>query len=442
MGCHAGRSPQPLSGELKAPPVGQLDYFDAAYPALALRVTANGVRSWVYFGRVHGRLKRATLGRYPVMTLAAARLKAGEVADAMRAGIDPAAAKREARMAVRDSFAAVADEWLKRDQAHNRSHDKVKRLIDKNVMPVWGERLITTITRRDAIELLDSVADRGVVAQARRVHAHLHRLFRWWVGRGIIEVNPITDLPKPGADVQRERVLSDGELAAVWKAADKIGWPYGPAFQLLALTGARREEIGALRWSEIHGDRIDLDGARTKNGQPHTIPLSGLALSILNGLPRVARSEFVFTATGKAPLNDWSKAKKRLGGPPDWRTHDLRRTVATGLQRLGIGLQVVEAVLSHVGSRAGIVGVYQRHTFDAEKRAALEAWARHVEAIVSGKTVAREGLVMDEPDFDAAKELGKGNLRGFRRTDRSLRNWDLAMRVWELRCMGRGHRLR
>ena len=229
---------------LKAPKEGQTDYFDAAYPALALRVTANGVRSWAYFGRVHGKIKRATLGRYPDLSLKQARQKAGETADAMRAGIDPATAKREARMAVRDSFAAVADEWLKRDQARHRSHNKVKRLIDKNVRPVWGERIITTITRRDAIELLDGVADRGVIRQARRVQAHLHRLFRWAVGRDIIEVNPIADLPKPRANLPRERVLSDAEFVQVWKAADKIGFPYGPAFQLLALTAARREEIG------------------------------------------------------------------------------------------------------------------------------------------------------------------------------------------------------
>ena len=371
--------------KLKAPAGGQVDYFDAAYPALALRVTSNGVRSWVYFGRVHGRLKRATLGRYPDLSLMQARRKAGETADAMRQGVDPAAAKREARMAVRDSFAAVADEWLKRDQARHRSHDKVKRLIDKNVRPVWGDRLIATITRRDAIDLVDSIADRGVVSQARRIQAHLHRLFKWSVGRGILDVNPIAELPKPGAEKARERVLSDSELALVWKAADKIGGPYGPAFKMLLLTAARREEIGALRWSEVEGDKIELDGARTKNGRPHTIPLSGLAASILKGLPRVARTEYVFTITGKTPLNDWSKAKKELDGPADWRTHDLRRTVATGLQRLGFPLQVVEAVLNHVGSRAGIVGVYQRHTFDKEKRAALNAWARHVEAIVSGK---------------------------------------------------------
>ncbi len=210
----------------------------------------------------------------------------------------------------------------------------------------------------------------------------------------------MADLPKPGTAVERDRVLSDAELAAVWKAAAEIGWPYGPALQLLALTGARREEIGALRWSEIHGDKIELLGSRTKNGQPHTIALSTTAAAIIAKLPRIARSALVFTTTGKTPVDRWSHAKISLNEAaarmnnghalPDWRIHDLRRTVATGLQRLGIGLQVVESVLGHIsGSRSGIVGIYQRHTYDAEKKAALEAWARHVDAIVSGKTVAR-----------------------------------------------------
>ncbi len=131
----------------------------------------------MYFGRVHGKLKRATLGRWPVMSLKAARLKAGEVADTMRAGIDPAAAKRAARLAIPDSFAAVADEWLKRDQADNRSHKKVKAMIERRVKPVWGARPITSITRHDAMALIDNIADRGTVTLARRVHAHVHRLF-------------------------------------------------------------------------------------------------------------------------------------------------------------------------------------------------------------------------------------------------------------------------
>jgi integrase len=160
-------------------------------------------------------------------------------------------------------------------------------------------------------------------------------------------------------------------------------------FQMLILTGARRTEIAALRWSEIKDDTIILPRERTKSGEAHTIPLAPQALAILKDLPRIGPSDFVFTTNGRNPFIDFSGSKRRLDAItkiPPWRIHDLRRTVATGLQRLGINLQVIEAVLGHVGgSRSGIVGVYQRHSFDAEKRTALEAWAREVERIVDGK---------------------------------------------------------
>ena len=132
--------------------------------------------------------------------------------------------------------------------------------------PLWGYLAVSDIGRRDALDLIDGIADSGAPVMARRVHAHLHRFFRWAVGRGIIEANPIADLPKPGGETKRDRVLSDDELARVWKAAGDLGWPFGPATQLLILTGARREEIGALRWGEIDADgaQIKLEGSRTK----------------------------------------------------------------------------------------------------------------------------------------------------------------------------------
>jgi integrase len=224
---------------------------------------------------------------------------------------------------------------------------------------------------------------------ARRMHQRLHRLFAWAVGRDIIKVNPLANLPKPGSETKRERVLTDAELAKVWNAAEKLGSPYGPAFQLLILTGARREEIGQLRWSEIvDGGTIELSGSRTKNGEPFTIPLSTAARAILDAMPRLGK--FVFTTSGKLPVSRWSHAKVDLDdhaaiGEP-WRTHDLRRTTATGLQKLGTALQVTEAVLGHTGgSRAGLVGIYQRHDFAKEKAAALEAWGAHVMALVEGR---------------------------------------------------------
>ena len=377
---------------IKPPAKGQIDHFDKGYPGLALRVSYGGGRSWVYFYRLHGKLHRMTLGRWPSMQLADARAAWQDARRKVSKGETPAPLKDTPK----DDFESVADEWLKRDQAHKRSYAEVKRVIDRDVKPAWHEREISGIGRREVLELLDGIADRGAVTLARRLHAHLHRLFRWSVGRGIIEANPMTDMPKPGQAVHRDRVLSDAELAQVWGAANDAGWPFGPALQLLILTAARREQITALCWTELQRDQIRLEGARTKNGDPHFIPLPAPALAIIKELPRVANSDLVFTTTGETPISGWSRAKENLdksiaeqngGAPlPDWRLHDLRRTAATGMQRLGVGLQVVEAVLGHTsGSRAGVVGIYQRHSYDTEKRSALEAWAQHVITVVNGK---------------------------------------------------------
>ena len=212
--------------------------------------------------------------------------------------------------------------------------------------------------------------------------AYVHRLFRWAVSRGIIDSNPAADLPKPGKETRRERVLDDDELKMVWAAADKVGWPYGSAVQLLILTGARRAEISELRWSEVNGELISLKGARTKNGEARNIPLSSAALKILSGIPRVVGNEFVF---GGPLRGGWSQAKDRLAVRiPDWRVHDLRRTTATSLQRLGFNLQVIEFVLGHTsGSRSGIVATYQRYSFEKETRTALDAWGKHVAELVA-----------------------------------------------------------
>lgn len=172
----------------------------------------------------------------------------------------------------------------------------------------------------------------------------------------------------------------------MWRAAGQVGFPYGSAAQLLILTGARREEIGQLKWSEIEDNAIHLDGERTKNGNPHIIPLSSVAQALLAGLPRI--SEFVFSF-GTRAINSWARMKNKIDGLAQiepWRIHDLRRTVATGLQKQGTILQVTEAVLGHTsGSRAGVVGIYQRHDYADEKRAALEAWGAHVTDLVEGR---------------------------------------------------------
>lgn len=384
---------RPLSvtsvARIKPPKHGQADHFDRGYPGLSLRVSYGGAKAWVAFYRLHGKLRRLSLGRYPGMSLVEAR----EAWRAARLAVSKGESPTHRKPTTADTFAAVAEEWLRRDQGQNRSVAEVRRVIERDVNPVWGERLVAAIGRRDVIELIDGIADRGALTMARRLHAHLHRLFRWAVGRGILETNPMADLPKPGAAVKRDRVLTDAELAAVLKAAEKIDWPFGPAFRLLALTACRREEIGALRWSEIHGNEIRIPGSRSKNAEARIVPLSSAAAELIATLPRIG--DHVFTTNGTAAISGWSKAKRALdtaaaeiAGAPlkPWRLHDLRRVIATNLQRLGVGLQVVESILGHVGgSRAGIVGVYQLHRFDTEQRAGLEAWSHEIERIVAGK---------------------------------------------------------
>ena len=365
---------------IKPPVSGQVEHFDKGFPGLALRISYGGGKSFVFFYRVGKKLKRLTLGTYPAISLAQAREAWRIARQDVAAGKDPALSKNCG--AGDDTFEVVAREWLKRDQSKNKSVREVERVLVRELMPAWGHRPVAEITRRDIRDLIDGIADRGAPIMALRVHAYVHRFFRWCVGRDIIESNPATDLPKPASETKRDRVLSDDELIAVWNAAGKIGWPFGDAIRLLILTGARREEIGQLKWSEVKGDTLELEGARTKNAKPHSIPLSLAAKTGLQHVPRIAGSQRVFTTNGKTSVSGWSRAKSNLDAlseVEDWRIHDLRRTVATGLQKLGVALVVIEATLGHTGgSRSGVAGVYQRHSFDAEKRAALDAWGAHL----------------------------------------------------------------
>lgn len=377
---------------LKPPAKGQVEHFDKGFPGLALRVSYGGGKSWAFFYRIAGRLRRMTLGTYPAVSLADAREAWRAARQEVQLGRDPALVRKRGTPAT--DFESVCREWLQRDQAKNRTLRQVERIVEREFLPAWGHRPFAEIGRRDVLDLIDGIVDRGSAIMARRVHAYVHRLFKWAVGRGIVDVNPVANLPLPGLEAARDRVLTDHELALVWHAAESLGWPYGPMFRLLILTGARRGEIGDLKWSEFGDAEIHLVGQRTKNGQPHDIPLSLPARAIVAGLPRISGSEYAFWQNGRAPKG-WDHAKLKLDAKigdtngsalPPWRIHDLRRTAATGLQKLGVGLQVVEAVLGHVsGSRAGIVGVYQRHDYADEKRAALEAWGAHVTALVEGR---------------------------------------------------------
>lgn len=365
---------------------------DGRLPGLYLIVQPSGSKSWAVRYRFGSTPRKVTLGTANTLTLADARDAAREVLREVAKGDDPASNKKAAKVAaaapVVDTVEAVIDEWLKRDQAKNRSAAEVARILNRDVLPAWKGRAFASISRRDCLELIDRVHDRAPV-MALRVYAYLNRLFRWAVGRGIVDASPMSEMPKPGREVSRDRVLTDEELVKVWAACDDLGWPFGPATRLLILTGCRRSEIASLRWDEIVGASIRLAGERTKTKEARVVPLSPLAVSIIESLPRIDQSDFVFTTTGKTPVSGWSRAKRLLDQETvvaDWRLHDLRRTFATGLQRLGIRLEVIEAALGHLGgTRSGIVGVYQRHGFEPEVRRAAEAWAHYVARLVSGE---------------------------------------------------------
>jgi integrase len=222
---------------------------------------------------------------------------------------------------------------------------------------------------------------------ANRVHSILHTLFDWAVETDLITSSPAAGIKRPNKETPRDRVLTDAELRAVWLGAEKEDFPYGAIIQLLILTGQRRGEVAGMARSELdHNSGIwALPRERVKNGRRHEVPLSHQAREIVQKAPQIS-DKYVFSLNGKGPVGGFSERKARLdqlAKIAPWTVHDLRRTVASGLAKLGTDLAVIEKVLNHVsGSFAGIVGVYQRHEFAAEKREALQRWADHVERLV------------------------------------------------------------
>jgi integrase len=266
----------------------------------------------------------------------------------------------------------------------------------------WRGRRLSQITRAQVHEVLDGIADRGTPIRANRVFAQMRKMCRWAVARGIIDRSPCEGMSAPSPETRRDRVLDDAEMRLIWVVCGALGWPFGDVVRLLMLTGARRDEVAGMEWAELDLDAgtWTLPAERTKNKREHVVPLSDAALDIIKGLPRVEGRRYVFSTTGRTPVSGFSKAKAEIDKAaleiarqqagdeapplPHWTLRDIRRSVATDLQRLGVRLEVTEAILGHVsGSRAGIVGVYQRHTWAEEKRAALDAWSRKLESIVT-----------------------------------------------------------
>ncbi|MFO1037300.1 MAG: integrase arm-type DNA-binding domain-containing protein [Geminicoccaceae bacterium] len=399
--------PRTLTAEavtkIKAGP-SRREIADSVVPGLYLVIQPSGARSFAVRTRINGKPAKLTLGPVSVLELAKARELARSKLEAVLSGTDPREAERLAQEAAEKAaeaskkaetttVKAVVTDWLKRDQAGNRDVATVRRIMDREVLPAIGEMQIDEVRKRDIIALIDKVADKAPI-RANRVLAHTKRMFRWAAARDLIEHSPAASIEKPSQERPRDRVLSDDELIAIWRAAERIGGAYGHGVQLLMLTGARIAEVFEARRSEIVDDGIRLPRDRSKNDEARIIWLSPQAKAVMEALPHFANSDWLVTATGKRPFRAIGTSKIRLDAEiangentpiPDWRHHDLRRTLATNLQRLGERLEVIEHVLGHVsGSRAGIVGTYQKHRFEAEAKAALIRWGAHVDGLVNG----------------------------------------------------------
>ena len=376
---------------------------DGGMPGLYFVIQPSGKQSWAYRYRFNGRPRKWTIGPCPAIDLKTARELAREALHKVAAGADPCTEKKAARATARipvglDLIETVTSRFVAQHAKRKLKPAtawEIERLLEKEVEAKWRGRRLSQIGRADIHDLLDGIVGRGSPVTANRTLAWLRRMCAWAIERGLIEVSPCAGIRAPAAETSRDRVLSDDELKAVWRAADAQETPYNAFVKLLILTGARRSEVAGMMWREIDFDaRLwTLPSSRAKNATEYQIPLSNSAVQILQALPRIADSDLVFTLSGRVPIRGFHNIKTRIddlmpGGPP-WTLHDLRRTFASGCARLGIAVHVVEAALNHrSGSIRGIAAVYNRYSYDTEKRAALEVWGHHVEGLASAKLAA------------------------------------------------------
>lgn len=393
---------------LRAPDAGRIEVADKVVSGLRIRVGTSGAKTFILRKRIGGRIANVTVGRFhdQRFTLTDARKKARTLLNDIEGGGDPRAETRRTTGAGAGTVRALFDDY-KKAKAGKRSISEIERIFNKYVLPEIGDRLADSINRADVTRLIDGVATGGAKptpVMARAVAAQLSAFYSWAMPRlHRLEVNPCRDAGKPDKPKARERVLSNDELRALWEVLEGEGMPWGPAVKLLILTGQRRDEVFSADRSEfdLEAKLWTIPGERAKNGKAHLVPLSNAAVAILEAVPVVDGSAKLFPsrADPERGASGFSRALSRIiadmgkamSGDDDnpatvehFTLHDLRRTLATGMQRLGVRLEVTEAVLNHVaGSRGGLVGVYQRHEFLEEKRHALNAWAAEVERIVT-----------------------------------------------------------
>ena len=346
--------------------------------------------AWVLMYRHSNVKRRLTLGTYPALSLADAREQAGRALRTVQYdGADPAANKRADRGA--ETFEELAQEYLERHaKREKRSWRKDVQILEKDPLPRFGKRKAKDITRRDIIAMLDDIVERGAPIQANRTLEVVRKVFNWAIGRDIVQVNPCHRLPKPSSENQSDRVLTEAQIRGMWKAMEAEAPLTAAVFKLRLLTAQRGAEVLAMRWDQISDGWWTVPAEVAKNGLAHRVPLTPQAQLLLDAIrPLSADTGWVFPGVGGgrhrvAVHKAHNRIRDRSG--VSFVPHDLRRTAASHMTGMGISRLVVSKLLNHV--ERGVTAVYDRHSYDQEKRAALEAWGTRLERIIGSDIIA------------------------------------------------------
>lgn len=363
---------------------------------LSIRIMPTGTKTWVFRYMIDGTARRMTIGTYPTISLSEARELHAKAMQEVERGIDPGVKQKEAK-ATRKAAPTVADlleEYWAMELKATSSGKARKRMVEKDALPVWGKRKVSTITRRDAVLLVDNVRERAPI-MANRLQGVLVRMFNFAAERGILEHSPLTGMKKR-PEKACTRVLTNEEIKLLWQALDLDNMAMDIyrvsklALKTILLTGQRPGEVCGMAWDEIDPDGVwNIPAKRMKNKEAQRVPLTDMALEIIEQARIYSgESRFVFRSSHKDNEGMTAHALSRaiarhwqeLGFGAKWTPHDLRRTLRTRLAEIGIDDVVAERVLGH--KLQGIMAVYNRHSYDTEKRQALEQWAKKLRQIV------------------------------------------------------------
>lgn len=360
-------------------------------PGFGLRIAPTGRKSFIYLYRFEGTPRRMTLGVYPRMSLADAREAVANAVKRLGKGADPGAEKIAARKALRDaeSFAELAYEWVERWAKPKRKIWKeAQRQLEVDAIPAWGKRKAKSITRRDVIQLVEGIMDRGSPVMANRTLSLIKQVFKFGVQRDIIDASPAAVVDKPAKEERRDRVLSEDEIRSFWFGLDQAAMSEDVriALKLCLVTAQRRAEVAGLSHSEIDGDWWTLPKERSKNGKPHRTYLSQLAKRLIKG---ASGQDYAFPSrSSDGPIQPQTLihalAKNRdKFDIPLFTVHDLRRTAATRMAEIGVPRFDIAKVLNHTDQE--VTAIYDHYAYDAEKKRALLKWGRRLQDILDGK---------------------------------------------------------